>query len=180
MAAASGRRQRPRINNLDALQEVLEEIAVPEELPWDEHLVVTGEVPTAVADVEDDLERELAFYNQARRRPPYTMRSLGDHFWIVALVIVCVILNEACRQGMLRARFGGFRRAGAAGVEPLSSVRAPAEAPAAAMAAKLCLSASHLVICVLYHASSFVTFDSMHSLTATPRPREVQVGLCRR
>ena len=71
MAAASGRGQRPRINNLDALQEVLEEIAVPDGLPWDEHLVVTGEAPTAVADVEDDLERELAFYNQVRRAPPY-------------------------------------------------------------------------------------------------------------
>lgn len=32
--------------------------------PWEEGLVVTSLEPTAVADVDDDLERELAFYNQ--------------------------------------------------------------------------------------------------------------------
>ncbi len=43
---------------------------MPEGLPWDEHQVVTGEAPTVVANVDDDLERELAFYNQARRWEP--------------------------------------------------------------------------------------------------------------
>eukprot|EP00208_Stichococcus_sp_RCC1054_P006711 CAMPEP_0206141788 /NCGR_PEP_ID=MMETSP1473-20131121/14109_1 /ASSEMBLY_ACC=CAM_ASM_001109 /TAXON_ID=1461547 /ORGANISM="Stichococcus sp, Strain RCC1054" /LENGTH=170 /DNA_ID=CAMNT_0053536479 /DNA_START=139 /DNA_END=648 /DNA_ORIENTATION=+ len=65
VAAASDRPQRARINNTEALQEALEEIAVPEDLPWDELLVVTGEAPTEVGNVDDDLERELAFYNQA-------------------------------------------------------------------------------------------------------------------
>lgn len=66
VAAASDRPQRARINNTEALQEALEEIAVPEDLPWDELLVVTGEAPTEVGNVDDDLERELAFYNQVR------------------------------------------------------------------------------------------------------------------
>ena len=33
---------------------------------WDESLVVTGSDPTQVEDVDDDLGRELAFYNQVR------------------------------------------------------------------------------------------------------------------
>ncbi len=32
---------------------------------WDESLVVTGSDPAQVEDVDDDLARELAFYNQA-------------------------------------------------------------------------------------------------------------------
>ena len=31
---------------------------------WDESLVITGEDPSQVEDVDDDLARELAFYNQ--------------------------------------------------------------------------------------------------------------------
>jgi hypothetical protein len=48
----------------DALHEKLEDIAWVEEQGWEESLVVTGREPTQVADVDDDLERELAFYNQ--------------------------------------------------------------------------------------------------------------------
>jgi rRNA-processing protein EBP2 len=48
----------------DALHEKLEDIAWVEEQGWEESLVVTGKEPTQVADVDDDLERELAFYNQ--------------------------------------------------------------------------------------------------------------------
>lgn len=39
-------------------------MAWPEDLPWDEAQAVTAEVPTVVENVDDDLERELAFYNQ--------------------------------------------------------------------------------------------------------------------
>lgn len=46
------------------LQEALEEVAWPEDLPWDEAQAVTAEAPTVVQNVDDDLERELAFYNQ--------------------------------------------------------------------------------------------------------------------
>lgn len=60
--------QRPRINDTDALQEALEEIAWPTEASWDEAQAVTADEPTTVADVDDDLERELAFYNQVCSR----------------------------------------------------------------------------------------------------------------
>jgi hypothetical protein len=48
----------------DALHEKLEDISWVDEQPWRESLVITSQAPTEVADVDDDLERELAFYNQ--------------------------------------------------------------------------------------------------------------------
>lgn len=65
LEAATSTKRRPSIYNRDALQEALEESAVPENLPWDEMMIMSGETPTIVSNVEDDLERELAFYNQA-------------------------------------------------------------------------------------------------------------------
>lgn len=56
---------RHAIYNVDALHDKLEDIAWSEEQPWEESLALTSPVPTAVANAEDDLERELAFYNQA-------------------------------------------------------------------------------------------------------------------
>lgn len=48
----------------DALHGKLEDISWIEEQPWEESLVITAAQPTQVSDVDDDLERELAFYNQ--------------------------------------------------------------------------------------------------------------------
>jgi hypothetical protein len=48
----------------DALHEKLEDIAWVEEQPWEESLAITAAQATHVADVDDDLDRELAFYNQ--------------------------------------------------------------------------------------------------------------------
>ncbi|WIA16368.1 hypothetical protein OEZ85_013064 [Tetradesmus obliquus] len=64
-AAAAGPGARRHIYNADALHEKLEDMAWTGQQPWEEGLVVTSLEPTAVADVDDDLERELAFYNQA-------------------------------------------------------------------------------------------------------------------
>lgn len=55
---------RRHIYNAEALHEKLEDIAWVEEQPWEEGLVVTAAAPTRVDDVDDDLQRELAFYNQ--------------------------------------------------------------------------------------------------------------------
>ncbi|CAK0780053.1 hypothetical protein CVIRNUC_004924 [Coccomyxa viridis] len=60
-AAAS----RPPIYNTEALHEKLEDISWPSEAAWDESMVITGEDASMVEDVDDDLTRELAFYNQA-------------------------------------------------------------------------------------------------------------------
>lgn len=47
-----------------------------EQAAWDEALAVTGTDPAQVEDVEDDLARELAFYNQVISciflPPPFT------------------------------------------------------------------------------------------------------------
>ncbi len=51
----------------DALHEKLEDMAWIDEQPWEESLLVTAAAPTQVQDVDDDLERELAFYNQVWR-----------------------------------------------------------------------------------------------------------------
>lgn len=52
------------IYNTDVLHDKLEDIAWTDDQPWEETLAVTSTAPTQVNDVDDDLERELAFYNQ--------------------------------------------------------------------------------------------------------------------
>lgn len=52
----------------DALHEKLEDMAWVDEQPWEESLVLTSAAPTQVDDVDDDLGRELAFYNQVKGR----------------------------------------------------------------------------------------------------------------
>ena len=65
-AAAAGAPEREPINNKEALAEALEDIAWPADVSWVEAQAVFSEEATAIADVEDDLSRELAFYNQVR------------------------------------------------------------------------------------------------------------------
>jgi hypothetical protein len=67
-SAAASSKLRPAINNIHALHDKMEDIAWTEEAPWQESLTVTSEHPTQIDNVDDDLERELAFYNQASRR----------------------------------------------------------------------------------------------------------------
>lgn len=43
--------------------------AIGAQAAWDESQVITGEDPSQVIDVDDDLARELAFYNQVRHKP---------------------------------------------------------------------------------------------------------------
>ncbi|GLI67249.1 hypothetical protein VaNZ11_011431 [Volvox africanus] len=58
-------RKRQVIYDVDALHERLEDIGWTTEADWEESLAVTSEKPTVVGNVDDDLARELAFYNQA-------------------------------------------------------------------------------------------------------------------
>ena len=53
------------IYNVDAMHDKLEDFAWIEQQPWAETLAITTDTPTQVENVDDDLERELAFYNQA-------------------------------------------------------------------------------------------------------------------
>jgi rRNA-processing protein EBP2 len=57
--------QRLTINNTAALTAAVNRIQLPySKLAFSEHQAITGEEPTEIADVEDDLSRELAFYKQ--------------------------------------------------------------------------------------------------------------------
>ncbi|KAG2496308.1 hypothetical protein HYH03_005541 [Edaphochlamys debaryana] len=53
------------IYDMDALHEKLEDIGWTSEAEWDETQAITADEATKVANVDDDLARELAFYNQA-------------------------------------------------------------------------------------------------------------------
>ncbi|KAM3416469.1 hypothetical protein BST61_g8064 [Cercospora zeina] len=57
--------QRLTINNTAALARSLKSIALPADLPFSAVQAITSEEPVAIADVEDDLNRELAFYRQS-------------------------------------------------------------------------------------------------------------------
>jgi rRNA-processing protein EBP2 len=50
---------------MDGMHEKLEDIGWTGEAAWDETLMISTEAPTHVDNVDDDLARELAFYNQA-------------------------------------------------------------------------------------------------------------------
>jgi rRNA-processing protein EBP2 len=58
--------QRLTINNTVALTAALKRIALPtSKLPFSEHQSITTSAPVTIADVSDDLNRELAFYAQS-------------------------------------------------------------------------------------------------------------------
>ncbi|GAB7339213.1 hypothetical protein MBLNU457_5872t1 [Dothideomycetes sp. NU457] len=57
--------QRLTINNHAALLRAHKSIALPTNLPWVATQSITSEEPTVIADIDDDLGRELAFYKQS-------------------------------------------------------------------------------------------------------------------
>lgn len=57
--------QRLTINNTAALARSLKSFALPASLPFSAVQAVTSEEPVDIPDVEDDLNRELAFYRQS-------------------------------------------------------------------------------------------------------------------
>ena len=66
-AAPAAEQERQNIYNTDALHDKLEDISWSAEQPWVETQVITQPEATAVDNVDDDLARELAFYNQVPR-----------------------------------------------------------------------------------------------------------------
>jgi hypothetical protein len=63
-AAPAEAEERQTIYNTDALHDKLEDISWTVEQPWVETQVITHAEATQVDSVDDDLARELAFYNQ--------------------------------------------------------------------------------------------------------------------
>ncbi|KAI1315419.1 rRNA-processing protein and EBNA1-binding protein ebp2 [Mortierella claussenii] len=57
--------QRVTINNEPALKRLREQIALPTDIPWSETQSITSTQAVTVTDPDDDLNREVAFYNQA-------------------------------------------------------------------------------------------------------------------
>jgi len=57
--------QRLTINNHAALLRAHKSIALPTSLPWSATQSITSEEPTVIADIDDDLGRELSFYKQS-------------------------------------------------------------------------------------------------------------------
>lgn len=53
------------IYDTEAMHDKLEDFAWTDQQPWIETLAITSSAPTHIESVDDDLERELAFYNQA-------------------------------------------------------------------------------------------------------------------
>ncbi|KAF5838951.1 eukaryotic rRNA processing [Dunaliella salina] len=67
-ASGKGGNRRPlreAIYDMDAMHEKLEDIGWADNVPWEETLALTHEDPYEVENVDDDMARELAFYNQA-------------------------------------------------------------------------------------------------------------------
>lgn len=57
--------QRLTINNTAALQRAYKSFALPASLPFSHNQTITSAEPVQIADVEDDLNRELSFYKQS-------------------------------------------------------------------------------------------------------------------
>ena len=67
--SAAGKRE--PIYNVEAIHEGLEDLAWTEEQAWDETLAITSCNAAEVQNVDDDLERELSFYNQVCQERQY-------------------------------------------------------------------------------------------------------------
>lgn len=57
--------QRLTINNTAALLRAQKSIALSAKLPFSENQVITSDAPIEIPDIDDDLNRELAFYKQS-------------------------------------------------------------------------------------------------------------------
>ena len=61
--------KRKAIYNAEALHELLEDLEYSQAADWHETQVLTAEAAEPLGDVDDDLSRELSFYEQARPAP---------------------------------------------------------------------------------------------------------------
>jgi Eukaryotic rRNA processing protein EBP2 len=55
---------KPARYDVEGMHEKLEDIGWTQDVDWQETLIIDGSNPTEVSNIDDDLERELAFYNQ--------------------------------------------------------------------------------------------------------------------
>ena len=57
--------QRLTINNTAALLRAVKSFALSSKLPFSENQTIVSDAPTEIPDIDDDLNRELAFYKQS-------------------------------------------------------------------------------------------------------------------
>mmetsp|Transcript_16993 Transcript_16993/g.40545 ORF Transcript_16993/g.40545 Transcript_16993/m.40545 type:complete len:289 (-) Transcript_16993:18-884(-) len=70
--------EREAIYSVEGLHDKLEEIAWTDEVGWEETQAVTTGKPEQIDEVEDDLQRELAFYNQALEAAKEAVANFQD------------------------------------------------------------------------------------------------------
>jgi Eukaryotic rRNA processing protein EBP2 len=63
---------------VEELHDKLEDIYWQGDVAWEETLSITSTNPTVVENVDDDLSRELAFYNQVGRSDGQTVRQVDE------------------------------------------------------------------------------------------------------
>lgn len=66
------------INNKDGLRDKLEDFRWPVGLPWLETQVLDATKSQTIDDIHDDLERELAFYNQALEAARQAVKKFNE------------------------------------------------------------------------------------------------------
>lgn len=82
------------INNKDGLRDKLEDFRLPVGLPWLETQVLDATKSQTIDDIHDDLERELAFYNQVgERRYCEVDRSVSEN--VCNPVVFCTRVDRA-------------------------------------------------------------------------------------
>eukprot|EP01006_Ploeotia_vitrea_P035353 TRINITY_DN65862_c11_g1_i1.p2 TRINITY_DN65862_c11_g1~~TRINITY_DN65862_c11_g1_i1.p2 ORF type:complete len:355 (-),score=229.43 TRINITY_DN65862_c11_g1_i1:55-1119(-) len=72
---------KPAVNNVVALEQKEDEVALPDEWSWVETLAVTSSEPLELDNVDDDLKREALFYQQALRNATTALVQL-DHLGV--------------------------------------------------------------------------------------------------
>mmetsp|Transcript_2396 Transcript_2396/g.4013 ORF Transcript_2396/g.4013 Transcript_2396/m.4013 type:complete len:361 (-) Transcript_2396:378-1460(-) len=74
----SKRPDRPAIYDVEGLHERLEDIGWGEQATWEETQAISHEDPTVLENVDDDIARELAFYNQALSAAQQAIQRFND------------------------------------------------------------------------------------------------------
>ena len=98
--------QRLTINNTAALQRSLKSFALPSGLPFSAIQSTTSAEPVQIADIEDDLSRELAFYKQsldAAKRARSKLKKEGIPFSRPADYFAEMVKSEE-QMGKVRAK----------------------------------------------------------------------------
>ena len=98
-AAVAPAGPRPQIYNTELLHDKLEDISWTESADWLETLVITSDSRPQIENVEDDLTRELAFFNQVCIPFPWLARSRSTlNISVIMVALVPGLYQHAVMQ----------------------------------------------------------------------------------